>query len=249
MDGPEVIALIPARRASRRLPGKALVDLAGIPMVVRVAQQASRAHRIDQVRVATDDRQIASVVRAWGFEAELTGEHRSGTDRIAELVHRLGDPKLVLNVQGDEPLIDPVDLDALVDGVTRARAPVGTLARPERPPDPLPADPAQVWVSFCESKGWAKDFWRGRGRTGAEAGLVVRAHVGVYAFEPRALTRLVSLPQSRLECARGLEQMRALENEVPIHVTMCQTEHPSLGVDTWADLAAVRARLRQRPPA
>ena len=241
-----VLGVIPARRGSRRLPNKPLLDLVGIPMVVRVARKAKQAACFSELKIATDDEEIAAVVRAWGFDAELTSEnHPSGTTRVGEVAARSQPSELVVNIQGDEPLIDPADLQKLVESALRGASPMASLMRPEVAPTPLPPDPSQVWVAV-DGEHFAVDFWRGRSDVWGQGSSQVRAHVGVYAYQPHVLTRLIALPASTLETARKLEQLRALENEVPIRMTMCQSEHPSRGVDTSDDVEWVRLRLSQQ---
>lgn len=248
-----VLAVIPARYGSRRLPGKPLIDLEGIPMVARVALQASRARAVSEAIVATDDRQIAEVARHFGFRAVLTSAAcASGTDRVAEAVRRLSRDSLevfdlVLNVQGDEPLVDPRDLDALAASADLFGSGLGTLARPEPAPEPLPPNPHDVWV-LRRADGRALDFWRGDSKSRARGEGSVHAHVGVYAARPSVLSAFAQRPPGPREKAERLEQLRGLENEFPIHVTMCESEHPSHGVDTAADVARVRALLRDGWP-
>lgn len=234
---PSAAAVIPARFDSTRFPGKPLAEIAGVPMIVRVAERANAAERVDLVVVATDDERIERVVRDAGFESVMTDPGLpSGSDRVAAAVRTLGEqPQLVVNVQGDEPLLDPRDLDALIaeakeDGI-------GTLARPLDPE--LADDPNTVKVVRARS-GRALYFSRAPVPHGAAQRL---HHVGIYAYPPHVLERFTALEPSPLERAERLEQLRALENDIPIYVTMCQSESPSIGVDTPEDLLRVEQEL------
>lgn len=240
------MAVIPARFASTRLPGKPLIDLAGQPMIVRVGQRAQAARRVDRVVIATDDARIAEVARGAGFEVAMTpSDCPSGSDRVAAAVVGLSgpEPALVVNVQGDEPLIDPADIDALVDASLADPEAIGTLARPLLEPRRF-ADPNVVKVVRGVS-GRALYFSRApipHGHAdGARApeGAGPLQHVGLYAYSPALLARFTGLDPSPLERQERLEQLRALENGVPIRVTMCVSERPSLGVDTPEDVEAV----------
>ncbi len=232
------VAIIPARYASRRLPGKALVDIDGLPMVVRVMARAQRARRISRVIVATDDDRILDAVRAHGGEAMLTASsHRSGTDRICEVTERLSLSGVVVNVQGDEPLIEPAVIDALVEAMQRGVA-VATVAAPL---DGDPADPACVKV-VTDADGRALYF----SRAPIPFGGPYRQHIGLYAFRPDALARFASLPRGRLERRESLEQLRFLEAGMTIAVVDVEGAAPS--VDTPADLARVRALFSSSRP-
>jgi len=251
-----VVALLPARAASTRLPGKPLADIAGKPMIVRVAEQAARS-RASRVVVATDAAAIVEAVRAHGFEALLTSpNHPTGTDRLAEAAALLGlpDETLVVNVQGDEPLIDP----ALIDAVTallaaHPDAAVTTCACPITHADAL-FDPNVVKV-VCAQDGralyfsrapipWARDALARGGRVLAP-GLPAWHHVGLYAYRAGFLRQFPTLPQGELERYEMLEQLRALElgHTILVHRTDAA---PTPGVDTPQDLARVRAIYAHR---
>ncbi|RMG18340.1 MAG: 3-deoxy-manno-octulosonate cytidylyltransferase [Deltaproteobacteria bacterium] len=238
-----VAIVIPARYASTRLPGKPLADLAGKPMIAHVCERARAAPVADAVVVATDHEGIALAARAAGARALLTSpHHRSGTDRVAEAVERLEgegeDFDVIVNLQGDEPLIEPAlvaeVVEQLGDGV-----PMATLARSLRPEEA--ANPAVVKVAV-DRRGRALFFSRapiGGARDGGDAASF--AHLGIYAFVRPFLTTFTQLGESPLERAEGLEQLRALEHGYPIAVGVCACE--SEGVDTPEDLERIRARL------
>ncbi|MXW49835.1 MAG: 3-deoxy-manno-octulosonate cytidylyltransferase [Gammaproteobacteria bacterium] len=238
--------VIPARYGSTRLPGKPLLRIGGTAMVVRVAEQA-RLAGADEVIVATDDERVAEVVAAGGFAAVMTDpNHGSGTDRVWEVARqRAGweEDAIVINVQGDEPLIEPEIIAQLAAAVSQAGdAGVATLCEPIASHDDL-LDPNLVKV-VRDTANFALYFSRSPiphardGYPAATAGLW-RRHIGIYGYRVRALRRFVSLPPSALEGAERLEQLRALEHGMPILVLDACRPSPG-GVDTPADLERVR---------
>ena len=234
-----VVAVIPARYASSRFPGKALVALHGVPMIVRTARRAGGAAHIDRVVVATDDVRIERVVRDAGICTVRTeASVQSGTERVhAALRHLAVEPSLVVNVQGDEPLIDPRDLDALVVAARSVPGAIWTLARP-LPANGALSDPHRVKVIEAPN-GTAAAFTRGPPPGGTPL-----LHVGVYAYRPETLSRFCDLEPSTAERMERLEQLRALENGIPIRLTMCVSERPTIGVDVPEDVPRVLAVLR-----
>jgi 3-deoxy-manno-octulosonate cytidylyltransferase (CMP-KDO synthetase) len=247
-----VIVAIPARYASTRLPGKPLLPIAGRPMIQHVHERARQTPGVDRVVVLTDDERIVEAVRSFGGEVEMTPEEcASGTDRIAWAARRWAgaEQAAVINVQGDEPLIDPAAIEGLAEHLrNHPEDPVVTLAAPasaEEFPDP---NAVKVVVSAA---GYALYFSRAAipyARTGGIAGAEPRKHIGIYGYQREALLRLAALEPTPLERAEGLEQLRALENGIPIRVL---TAHrPSPGVDTPADLERVEALLNasKNPP-
>ncbi|MFH1842791.1 MAG: 3-deoxy-manno-octulosonate cytidylyltransferase [bacterium] len=244
-----VLAVIPARYDSSRFPGKALADLGGAPLVVRVAEMASRMREVDRIIVATDDKRIQQAVVAAGFDCEKTGNHPTGTDRVGEVVAR-HPADIVINLQGDEPLLDPADVDRLVVAMRQnPEVDLGTLAHPFDSRDEW-LDPNNVKV-LVDRSDRALYFSRaaipgafpgapvGSDRDSGQAGerLALR-HVGVYTFRAETLSRMLILPRSPLEKAEGLEQLRALENGLKIKVV--RIANRPIGVDTEADLESVR---------
>jgi len=242
--------VIPARYASTRLPGKPLADIAGQPMIVRVAAAASRAQS-DGVWVAADDERIVAVVRQHGFEAVMTRlDHASGTDRIAEVAERLqwDDADIVVNVQGDEPLLDP-SLVETVAGALRddPGAAVATAAHRMTTAEDF-FNPNVVKV-VCDSRGralyfsrapipWDRDRFADR-RDALPADLPAQRHIGLYAYRVSFLRRFGHLAASPLERCESLEQLRALWHGYPIQVV--SVDHPPApGVDTPEDLERVR---------
>src|SRR5271166_2148676 len=223
-----------------RLPAKALAEIAGVPMVVRVWRQASKAKSIERVIVATDDERIAAPVRAAGGEAMMTSPtHESGTDRIAEVASKIsGD--VFLSVQGDQPFIAAVDLDALATAMCAdVSIQMATLATPII--DLLEwTDPNKVKV-VCGADGNALYFSRSPIPHARDGGMPKEAlrHIGVYAYRRGFLMKFAALPMGVLERVEKLEQLRALEHGYAIKVV--RSVAPSLEVDTADDLARARA--------
>lgn len=255
------IVIIPARYASTRFPGKPLQPLLGKPLIQHVYEGVLRAALVQDVFVATDSSLIYESVERFGGKAIMTSEgHPSGTDRIAEALlkveedgHRLDDGDIIVNVQGDEPLIRAEMVDDLVHLMDDGRATMGTLAK--RISDVIEImDPNIVKVVF-DSDGFALYFSRspipyhrklfGEGcfrLMDQDVKMVTMfKHIGIYAYRREALLRLTQLPPGRLEEAEKLEQLRALENGFRIKVK--ETSYKTIGVDTPADLERVKECL------
>ena len=234
-----MIAIVPARYGSSRLPAKALAEIAGVPMIVRVWRQASKAKSIARVIVATDDERIAEPVRAAGGEAMMTSpEHESGTDRIAEVASKI-DGDVFISVQGDQPFIAPADLDALAAAmISDASIQMATLATLIE--DVLEwMDPNKVKV-VCGADGNALYFSRSPIPYARDGGMPKEAlrHIGVYAYRRDFLMKFAALPMGVLERIEKLEQLRALEHGYVIRVV--KSVGPSMEVDTADDLARAR---------
>jgi 3-deoxy-manno-octulosonate cytidylyltransferase (CMP-KDO synthetase) len=235
--------IIPARWGASRFPGKPLADLAGKPLVAHVVERALRARGVAEVAVATDEERIAAVARAAGARAVLTGEAATGTDRVAQAARRLEPaPDVVVNLQGDEPLIEPEAIEALLAAMDAdPGVELATLARPleegelERP---------QVVKVVVGLSGDALYFSRAAipHRRAGGASPLARAHVGIYAFSRGFLDRFAALPPGRLEAEESLEQLRALEHGFRIRVV--DTSYRGFGVDTPEDLERARALVR-----
>jgi 3-deoxy-manno-octulosonate cytidylyltransferase (CMP-KDO synthetase) len=241
------IAVIPARYASTRLPGKPLRDLGGRPLIVRVLEAVRACPLLDRAIVATDDERIARAVRETGEgEVRMTSpDHRSGTDRVAEVLGR-EQADWVVNVQGDEPFLEPGALQILLERAAEegGRDEVGTLVEPVVTAEEW-EDPSVV-KAVADSAGRALYFSRAPipGRMPGEDAKMswegAWKHVGVYSCSREMLLRWAGMPASPLERREGLEQLRLLEAGVPIRLI----ENPgrSLGVDTEADLEEARRR-------
>jgi 3-deoxy-manno-octulosonate cytidylyltransferase (CMP-KDO synthetase) len=239
-----VLAVIPARFQSSRFPGKPLADLCGRPMIARVLERARLARLIDAVVVATDDERIAVAVRAAGGEAVMTSPHHlTGTDRLAEVASALP-CRIVVNVQGDEPLIDPAVIDAVLAPMLGPGAPaMATACRPVRDRAEF-LSPHAVKV-VTSAAGNALYFSRApipaaRDATGGVPD-EARIHVGLYAYRRDVLLRLAATPPAPLERVEHLEQLRALDAGDGIRVV--ETDYHSIGVDTPDDLERVRRLL------
>jgi len=238
----KTLGVIPARYGAQRFPGKPLVLIAGKPLVQRVYEQARQAQRLDHVVVATDDVRIADAVQKFGGEFVMTPTAcPSGTDRAAEVARQLDFDRIV-NIQGDEPLMRPAMIDQLVDGL--GDSDMATLARPIESAEIL-ADPNNVKVVFAHN-GNALYFSRQPIPFVRDTGTPARhfRHLGIYAYQRDFLLKFVQLPQSALEQAEKLEQLRALENGFTIKVLV--TPFDSVGVDTPADVARVEKILRDQ---
>ncbi len=234
--------IIPARYGASRFPGKPLAVLAGKPLVCHVVERAKKAQGVDLVAVATDDERIAAAARRAGARALMTGPAATGTDRVAEAARQLTPrPDVVVNLQGDEPLIEPAAIEALLSAMSDPAVEMATLARPlgdgelGRP---------QVVKVVCSASGDALYFSRApipyRRAAGGPSPLA-RAHVGVYAFREAFLQRFAALEPGRLEQEEALEQLRALERGHRIRVV--ETSYGGFGIDTPEDLERAQALL------
>jgi 3-deoxy-manno-octulosonate cytidylyltransferase (CMP-KDO synthetase) len=246
MSKPSVVAVIPARYASTRLPGKPLVPLAGKPMVQHVYERTKLASTVNRVIVATDDQRIIDAVRAFGGEARMTrADHRTGTERIAEVAaHETGD--VFVNVQGDEPLIDPAAIDTAVQALLEGEpAQIATVATPIRfTADIMDPNIVKTVLDFDENAlyfsrapiPWVRDsqhkvhvkYWK---------------HLGLYVFQRGALLEYPTLPQGELERIEQLEQLRWLENGWKIRVA--EVEHDAVSVDVAEDVVRVEKLMEE----
>lgn len=243
----KVLGVIPARYESTRFPGKPLVDIQGKSMIARVYERCCSARLLDQVIVATDDKRIYEHVLSFGGKAEMTStSHRSGTDRCAEVAEKHPAAEIVVNIQGDEPFIDPHQIDQLVQLFQGPQGiDIATLAKKIDSPEAL-LDPNIVKVVFnaeaqalyfsrstipfvrnLASSQWLRhhDFYK---------------HIGIYAFRNEVLQQCASLPQGRLEVIESLEQLRWLESGYSIKVGLTALE--TMGIDTPEDLQKFEAK-------
>jgi 3-deoxy-manno-octulosonate cytidylyltransferase (CMP-KDO synthetase) len=245
----KAVAIIPARWSSTRFPGKPLHLIAGKPLLRHVFDRCGQAKNLDAIIVATDHMQIAEAAFNWGAEVALTSpRHPSGTDRVAEVARKAKQFAFVINIQGDEPLIDPRLIDRLVEKLRSTSCQIVTAAHSfENPEDAL--SPHQVKV-VVDRRGDALyfsrapiPFVRSRGfpaRQSERRRLFLR-HQGIYGFRRKALLQFVKWKPTPLERAESLEQLRALENGVKVHVLI--TAKGSPGIDTLADAEALEQKL------
>jgi 3-deoxy-manno-octulosonate cytidylyltransferase (CMP-KDO synthetase) len=228
-----ILGVIPARWGSVRFPGKPLHPIAGKPLIQHVWERCLQCHRLDQILVATDDSRILDAVTAFAGTAVMTSPlHPTGTDRIAEAARMVPQATHIINIQGDEPLIDPALIDELAEAMTNdPTLDMATAANPLDPADPAVGDPNIVKVVTARD-GRALYFSRAPVPffRHAVAGLPVLRHKGIYAYRRAFLERFVTWPPSPLELAESLEQLRALENGASIRVLLTRDTSP--GVDT-----------------
>ena len=245
LETAKVLAIIPARHASVRFPGKPLTPIAGRPMIQHVVERVRRAERVSRVVVATDEASIKSAVESFGGEAILTRrDHRTGTDRVAEVAAHLP-AEIYVNVQGDEPLIDPGTVDAVVsamleDESVQVATPCTMISQSSDIMDP------NVVKVVRDFEGNALYFSRAPIPWVRDTGETVAArhwkHLGLYAFRREALVEFPTLPPGDLERLEQLEQLRWLENGFRIRVV--ETDYDAVSVDVPGDVARVEQLLR-----
>jgi 3-deoxy-manno-octulosonate cytidylyltransferase (CMP-KDO synthetase) len=235
---PQCYGIIPARFQSTRFPGKPLAEILGKPMIWHVVERARRCTALSAVVLATDDERIRSAAAEWNIPVVMTRkDHPSGTDRISEAAQKLQLPPdaVVVNIQGDEPALEPAMLTELLQPFALPQVQVTTLARKINSHEAT--NPDRVKVVFTAD---ARALYFSRApipHHRRPASLIYYGHIGVYAFRMSALNRFVALKPSRLELAEKLEQLRLLENNIPIHVVV--TNYESIGVDRPEDLPTV----------
>jgi 3-deoxy-manno-octulosonate cytidylyltransferase (CMP-KDO synthetase) len=243
----KVFAVIPARYGSTRLPGKPLAKIAGRPMIQYVVERARQAARVTRVIVATDDERVKKAVEDFGGEAILTRrDHRSGTDRVAEVASHLA-AEIYVNIQGDEPLIDPGTVDAVVaemldDESIQIATPCTAITQPNEIMDPNVVKVVRDFdgngLYFSRAPiPWVRD-------TKAEATPHHWKHIGLYAFRRDALLEFPTLPPGELEQIEQLEQLRWLENGFRIRAV--ETDYDAVSVDVPADIQRVEKILQER---
>jgi 3-deoxy-manno-octulosonate cytidylyltransferase (CMP-KDO synthetase) len=240
----KVVGIIPTRWASIRFPGKALHGIAGKPLVRHVWERCIEAACFDQIVVATDDMRIAEAAFNFGAEVAVTAaSHPSGTDRIAEVARKLKKASIILNIQGDEPLLDPVLLQQVVLKMkANPRIPIFTAATPISDEESQSEHNVKVVI---DRRGNALYFSRSRipFRRGI-SDVVTYKHLGIYGYRRKALLDFVRKSPGDLEKAEHLEQLRALENGMKIRVVVSETN--SIGVDTPEDAAEVERLILSR---
>lgn len=244
---PRVYGIIPARYGSTRLPGKPLTSIAGKPMIQRVVERARQAARLTRVLVATDDERIQKAVEDFGGEAVLTRrDHRNGTDRVAEVAAHL-EAEIYVNIQGDEPLIDPATIDAIVgemldDDSIQIATPCTAITQANDVMDPNVVKVVRDFDGNClyfsrAPIPWVRD-------TKSAAAPHHWKHIGLYAFRRDALLEFPTLPPGELEAVEQLEQLRWLENG--FHIRAVETDYDAVSVDVPADIQRVEKILQER---
>lgn len=243
------LVIIPARYASTRFPAKPLALLGGKPIIEHVYRQVSKA--VSDVVVATDDERIMAAVEAFGGRAVMTStEHQSGTDRCYEALQRVGgDYDVIINVQGDEPFIQPEQIEALIACFEDAATDIATMVKPFTVADGIealenPNSPKVVVSRDMKALYFSRSvipYMRGVEREEWLAKHIYYKHIGIYAFRAKTLAEVTALPQSSLELSEKLEQLRWLENGYVIGVAT--TERETIGIDTPEDLSRAEAYL------
>ncbi|MEM6377400.1 MAG: 3-deoxy-manno-octulosonate cytidylyltransferase [Bacteroidota bacterium] len=243
----QCIGIIPARFASTRFPGKPLVDLGGKYMIQRVYEQCQKSQLLDEVIIATDDQRIYEVVLQFGGKVKMTrSKHQSGTDRIAEVAADYQAEDIIVNIQGDEPFIDPQLIDALISPLKEAKSQITTAAVSIKESEAI-FDPNVVKVVFNQHKSalyFSRSpipFQRGEDQSSWLANGEYFKHIGIYAFLQSTLLEVSQANISRLEKQESLEQLRWLDIGKTIYVH--QTEHESIGIDTPDDLEKIKHLL------
>ena len=249
--------IIPARYASSRLPGKPLADIHGKPMIIRVMEQAQKSSA-SRVIIATDNQQVFDVVQSYGGEVVLTSDkHNSGTERLAEVINtfQLADDEVIVNVQGDEPLIPPIIIDQVADNLVKYKTGMATLAVPIVSVEEA-FNPGAVKV-VMDKDGYALYFSRAtipweRDRFAQlseqnkldSIGDFYLRHIGIYAYRAGFIRQYIQWAPSALEQIEMLEQLRVLWYGEKIHVAVAK-QAPAIGVDTQEDLDKVRALFQE----
>ncbi|RPG09184.1 MAG: 3-deoxy-manno-octulosonate cytidylyltransferase [Phycisphaera sp. TMED24] len=243
--GQRVLIVLPVRLGSTRLPKKAILNKTGRPLVVHAADMAAKSKYVDQVVIAGDHDEIRNAVDPYGFQYISTGEqHTSGSSRCAEVMDTI-DADIVVNVQGDEPEVQPEHIDAVIEAMTDPKVKCSTLASPL---DPVQQHNPNVVKVAMACDGSALYFSRSlvpfdRDNTGAKHW----RHVGLYAYRPDTLREFCQMPQTPLEQAEKLEQLRLLENGIPIQVVTHQEPSPP-GVDTMEQYESFVERWVRKHP-
>ncbi len=240
----KIIGIIPARYASTRFPGKPLADIKGKTMIRRVYEQSRLSKVLDELVVATDDDRIMHEVKNFGGKAIMTGiHHKSGTDRCFEALEKLGNKwDVVVNIQGDEPFIDPVQIDEVVKGFSNKEVQISTLVRKIEEPRELQQASIVKVIKNKQNKAIyfsrsAIPFYREDGGKPWTQKFDYMKHIGIYAYRAHVLKELVNLTPSPLELAESLEQLRWLENGYKINVEVTHKE--SMAIDTPEDLEKI----------
>jgi len=243
----KILGVIPARYASTRFPGKPLIDIDGKSMIQRVYEQALKTEKLDEVVVATDDERILMHVRAFGGRAILTADtHQSGTDRCAEVAQKLPGFDIIINIQGDEPFIDPKQIDMVCSCFTFADTVLATLVKPITTEEELfnINSPKVVLNKLSEAIYFSRatiPFVRGQEQQNWLTSNQFYKHIGIYGYRIDTLQTITQLPVSTLEKTEALEQLRWIENGYRIKVAITDIE--TTAIDTPEDLQKILDKM------
>lgn len=242
MSDKKTAIIIPSRYASTRLHAKPLIEVGGKPIIQWVYEKASAVKQADEVIVATDHEEIYNCVKSFGGNVEMTKiDHKCGSDRIAEVAQRHEDMEFIINLQGDEPMITPESIDGIISALKNTDADIATLLRVLDEEEEL-ENPNQV-KCVKDNNGFALYFSRSKipyERNLGEA--TFYGHIGLYAYKREALFKMTALPQTMLEKAESLEQLRALESGMKIITSVVNCK--PIGIDTKEDLVAFENALK-----
>ena len=221
------IGVIPARLNSKRFPKKILKEINGKPMVIHTAEKVSKSKSLDKIIIAIDSDETYEVIKDYGFEIIMTSDtHKSGTDRVAEVVKKIDDVDIVINIQADEPFIDSKLIDELIESFKDNGVEMSTLISTQLYDDDMKDE--NIVKASLDSNNFAIDFSRNYG---------MYKHLGIYAFTPETLIKFISYPQTDSEKNRKLEQMRALDNGIKIKAVL--TDGDSLSINSEKDMELV----------
>ena len=228
MDLLNKIGVIPARLHSTRFPKKILADINGKPMVIRTAEQVSKAKNLDRVIIAIDSEETYQILKDFKYELAMTSDrHNSGTDRVAEVIKNIKNADIVVNIQADEPFINPVLIDKLVEAHLDPTIEMSTLVSTQLSVEDYENE--SIVKAFLDEKNFAIDFKRKCAS--------YYKHLGIYGFTKKTLLQFISLEQTLREKTRNLEQMRALDNSIKIKAIL--TNEDSLSINTLDDLSLI----------
>lgn len=246
----KILGIIPARYQSSRFPGKPLIDIAGKSMIQRVYEQCLKSTKLDKIAIATDDQLILDHVHSFGAEAIMTSpQHASGTDRCGEVAAKFPDFDVLINIQGDEPMIDPSQIDLLCSCFDKVKTQIATLVKIIDSQEELYNEntPKVILNKNLEAVYFSRQtipFLRGKESNSWLENHTFYKHIGIYGFRRQTLSELIKLPLSSLELAESLEQLRWIENGYPIQTAITAIE--SQAIDTPADLEKLLAILKDK---
>ena len=236
----KVIGIIPARYQSSRFPGKPLAKILGKSMIQRVYEQCVKSKKLSEIIIATDDKRIEEHVLKFGGEAIMTSKtHKTGTDRCNEVAQKLTEEiDIIVNIQGDEPFINPMQIDEIIDLFKNPKTQIGTLAKKINCLSVL--EDTNTPKAIFEKKGNALNFCR-KITTPSKTETYYK-HIGIYAYKKETLAEICKLPQSKNEIENRLEQLRWLDNNYPIQIGI--TQFSTLSVDTPEDIKKIEQKMR-----